>query len=361
MAQFLNDYELVRQIDCGATCEVWLAVHQQSQRNVAIKIIDKKNIPNQIRLINSLTLVKNISHPFINRFLDFFETPDSFVIVLEYCENGTLDSSIKENVHICEKNARKIFTQLALALDYLHNEVHVIHRDIKPQNVLIDKNNNIHLADFGLSKTFQDGKPLFSTLCGTVHYIAPEMLYSKSYSSKADIWSLGVLLYYMVCGTMPFDGQSMAEISQKISYSDPEFPLYLSFELRDLLQKMMNKDPEQRPSIKQVLMHPWLNHTNLIELMKCNICRFNENHKQMPRFNSVADRIIYLEKERESFNTQKFNEITVEHPHSLPPTAKTCPSSCKKLMRSLLRNTRTIRKSRSSPTTVQFPTRKSTI
>ena len=358
----LKDYTLVRPIDCGATCEVWLAVHNPSHVNVAIKMIDKKNVSKPelfLRLLSSISLVKNINHPFINRFLEYYDMPDYYYVVLEYCENGTLDSNIKENSQICENIARKIFIQLALALDYLHNVVHVVHRDIKPQNVLLDKNNNIHLADFGLSKTFQDGKPLFTTFCGTVHYIAPELLYSKTYSSKADIWSLGVLLYYMVCGTMPFDGQSVGEISQKISYSDPEFPLFLSFELRNLLQQMMNKNPDQRPSIQQVLLHPWLNHNNLIELMRYNIRKFNESHKHMPLFTNLSDKIIYLEKERECFANDKIPENSEE---IFPPTpTKMSPGSCNKILKTIHRTPKTIKKSRSTQMAIQFPRRKSMI
>ena len=324
-----RDYRLIERIDNGSCSHVWLALHIPSNTKVAMKIIPKCDIKNSdlmLKFICGVTLMKHIKHPLVTRFFEVVETDNNFVIVQQYCERGTLETLINEKKVLCEDTALKIFTQIAVALDFLHTKVHVAHRYIKPQNILLDSKIHVHIADFGLSKAFTEAKPLFSTLCGTPKYIAPEMLNSQQYTSKADVWSLGIILYYMVVGNVPFDGDTVAEISQKISYSDPYYPPYLSTEIIDLLQKLLRKNPDQRLTSSQVLQHKWLNHTNFIQIIQQNIEEFFRVESNSPKFKTLSEKIIFVQHENEEFDLEqqiKPKEIQEEPHHKVSSLPKT--------------------------------------
>ena len=142
-----------------------------------------------------------------------------------------------------------------LALKYLHTKVHIVHRDLKAENVLYDGNHNIRIIDFGFGKEM-DPDQYFQTQCGSLFYAAPEIIQGQKYSYSVDIWSAGILLFALNSGFLPFDDQNLAKLAQKIIYQEVTYPAYFSVSLRDLLTKMLNKDPVQRPCVDEILQHP---------------------------------------------------------------------------------------------------------
>ena len=363
MATLINDdYKIIRKIDTGATSVVYLALHKPSNIQVAIKLVNKEFFSNLDKFTRFATMLKSINHPFIAKFFDCFESGKYICFVLEYCENGSLEDFLKKNGRLREEKARAIYTQILFAVEYLHNTAHIIHRDIKPQNILFDRNNNIKLIDFGFSENFNCSKPVFDTFCGTPLYLPPEMVNRPKYDTKVDIWSLGVLLHYMVNGDLPFQGQSVDEIYQKLLYSDPDYNHATSQEVNDLIGKMLSKNPDERPTISQVLQHAWLNHGDLICNLRSNVNSFNNYIKGAPVFHSLGEKIAFYDKWKSSFLA---GEEVIGIPcadaekcficHSMPVVA------AYKVTRAFLNSHRMMKKSCSAPTNMEFPRRKSFI
>jgi serine/threonine protein kinase len=354
-----KDYTLIKRLDSGNSAHVWLALHNPTEIKVALKIVEKSKISGSkqfMKFMCGITLMRHVKHPFVTRLFEVVEIRDCYVIVIQYCENGTLEDLILRKKQIPEDSAKIIFSQIALALDFLHNDVHVAHRDIKPQNILLDKNNYVHLADFGLSKSFTEAEPLFSTFCGTPQYIAPEILNKPQYSAKADIWSLGVILYLMVYGHLPFEGQSIQEITQKISYSDPIYAPSTSSELRDLMQKLLNKNPNERPSMSEILKHPWLNNNNLIQKIRNNIETYFKIESDRPKFVDIGEKIEFIEKEKERFNIEStYCSNVVDFQCSCP-----IPQKEMKTSKSTLFTPKVFRRIKNT-TPINFPRKKSSI
>jgi serine/threonine protein kinase len=149
------------------------------------------------------------------------------------------------------------------ALSYLHDVKFIIHRDLKPENILFDDSMNIRLVDFGLSRAFAPGDTLTQTHCGSPLYVAPEIACREPYTSAADVWSAGVLLYCMVCGELPFRGDSIGAVFDSILNSVPKLGGHLSPDLRSLINGMLSKDPSRRPTASALLNHPWFTHDPL--------------------------------------------------------------------------------------------------
>lgn len=354
-----HDYTLIKRLDTGQSAHVWLATHNPTGIKVALKIIGRETISSQkhfMKFICHITLMKHIKHPFVTRLYEVIEAKDCYIIVIQYCENGTLEDLILHRKELSEDNARIIFLEIAVAVEFLHNNVHVVHRDIKPQNILIDKNNFAHLADFGLSKSFAEGKAVFSTFCGTPSYLAPEILNEPQYSCKADIWSLGVILYFMVYGHLPFEGENIQEISQKISYSDPFYAPTVSCECIDLMQRLLNKNQDQRPSISEILRHPWLNHTSLLQMIKCNVEKYFSIESSKPKFENIGEKIKFFEKEKEEFRIDSTYSSNVDG----TKTVKIEPNKVMRVSRSSTFVPKVVKRTRSS-TPINFPRKKSTI
>jgi hypothetical protein len=164
---------------------------------------------------------------------------------------------VNNNGPLEEGRARRYFCQLISALHYLHNVRFIAHRDLKAENVLLDRNDNIRLIDFGLSRAFTKGTPTLLTACGSPAYEAPEMIKGFSYTKAADMWSAGVLLYAIVAGRLPFDSENRQDLLQKIVTEEPRYPSIMSRCLIDLLKRLLVKDPNGRITIDRIQEHPW--------------------------------------------------------------------------------------------------------
>ena len=250
------------EISSGSYGKVFLAKNNKNNEVCAIKIIDKNKIfkmyGNLEIIYNEIGIHSRLNHKNIIKLYNVYEDKKQIKIIMEYALNGNLFNKIRQSkIGFSEKKAFKYFIQILNAVYFLHKN-NIIHRDIKPENILIDKNDNLKLCDFGWSKEINIGKR--STFCGTVEYMAPEIIDNENYDFSVDIWSLGILLYEMLFGYSPFRGSSLKDIVINIKEGNLIFDnrKNISFECKDLIKKLLIHNPEKRLKIKDVLYHPFI-------------------------------------------------------------------------------------------------------
>ncbi|OHS99207.1 CAMK family protein kinase [Tritrichomonas foetus] len=283
--EFCN-FSLIGKGGCGI---VYLAVHTKFGFRVAIKEISKFNL----NLKESATknfqreveILETVDFPFISSFYQLVESKNSFYFVLECCNRETLLHLLNERKKLSKEDIQRTFIQLAVTVFYFHNIANLVHRDIKLENILFDENMNVRMIDFGLSQFFKEiipensevgpnnnsnkggenaqkstsSQPLMRTLCGSYPFVAPEIFRRMPYSKPVDVWSLGIVLYAMAFGKMPFESTNINLLVRKILQEEPYFPFEGGDrELYDLLSRMLNKDPDQRITIDEVLQHKWI-------------------------------------------------------------------------------------------------------
>ncbi|XP_063070064.1 serine/threonine-protein kinase SIK1 [Engraulis encrasicolus] len=252
-------YEIIRTLGKGNFAVVKLARHKVTKTQVAIKIIDKTrlNSSNLEKIYREVQIMKLLNHPHIIKLYQVMETKDMLYIVTEYAKNGEMFDYLTTNGRLSEDEARKKFWQILTAVDYCHRH-HIVHRDLKTENLLLDANMNIKLADFGFGNFYNAGEPL-STWCGSPPYAAPEVFEGKEYEGpQLDIWSLGVVLYVLVCGSLPFDGASLPALRQRVTEGRFRIPYFMSQDCENLIRKMLVVDPAKRISVAQIKQHRWM-------------------------------------------------------------------------------------------------------
>jgi serine/threonine protein kinase len=201
--------------------------------------------------------MNTISHPFIVKLFDVTQQGDDLYVIMEYVQNGTLIEYLNRGKPALADLVR-LFCQLVSAIHYLHHDVNFVHRDIKMENILLDEYENVRLVDFGFSKQLEDRTAKTTTMCGSLPYCAPEVFQSIPYGKPVDVWSLGVCLYAMALGKMPFDSPSRSGIVDLVCSSEPEIPRGTPSPIADLLARMLRKDPAARITIEEIAQHPWI-------------------------------------------------------------------------------------------------------
>lgn len=210
---------------------------------------DYKNIKQEIEAL------KSIHHPNVISYYGLYESTTSINILMELCEEGTLEDLIVKRHRLQESLAQIIFKQIIVALNFCH-EKGFAHRDLKPSNILISDLPSIRLSDFGVSGSIS-GNGLMSTICGTVYYTAPECASGHYNGQQADMWSCGVVLYVMITGKLPWDSKMQGDLRMKMEKGVDEVP-GISDECNQLIKMLLNIDPDQRPTARDVLTGPWL-------------------------------------------------------------------------------------------------------
>ncbi|KAI9781438.1 MAG: hypothetical protein M1839_006032 [Geoglossum umbratile] len=201
---------------------------------------------------------RQFNHPHIARLYEIIVTETLVWLVLEYCPGDELYNYLLQNGPLPPEKVQRIFTQLVGAVAYVHNKS-CVHRDLKLENILLDKNENVKLCDFGFTREYEGKSSYLQTFCGTVCYSAPEMLKAEKYAGeKVDVWSLGVILYALLVGELPFDEDDEAATKMKILTEEPEYPDHLPGEAVSLLKQLLSKRPFVRPSLSDILAHPLL-------------------------------------------------------------------------------------------------------
>ncbi|XP_010634908.1 serine/threonine-protein kinase SIK1, partial [Fukomys damarensis] len=252
-------YDVERTLGKGNFAVVKLARHRVTKTQVAIKIIDKTRLDpsNLEKIYREVQLMKLLNHPNIIRLYQVMETKDMLYIVTEFAKNGEMFDYLTANGHLSEHEARKKFRQILSAVEYCHSH-HIVHRDLKTENLLLDGNMDVKLADFGFGNFYKPGEPL-STWCGSPPYAAPEVFEGKEYEGpQLDIWSLGVVLYVLVCGSLPFDGPNLPTLRQRVLEGRFRIPFFMSQDCEMLIRRMLVVDPAKRISIAQIWQHRWM-------------------------------------------------------------------------------------------------------
>ncbi|XP_054262245.1 testis-specific serine/threonine-protein kinase 3-like [Macrosteles quadrilineatus] len=263
-----HGYSLGKIIGTGSYAIVKVAKSQRhSDEEVAIKIVTKTRAPKDylVRFLpREIEVIKSLDHPNIVKFIQAIETPQRVFIVIEYAENGSLLDVIKKESRIEEDpRARKWFCQLRDAVNYCHDEG-VVHRDIKCENLLLDKSHNLKVTDFGFArghmKPKNGGLPVLSeTFCGSYAYASPEILKGVAYDPMfSDVWSMGVVLFAMLYGKLPYDDGNYKRLV-KLVQAKVKFPVEpeISIQCKALMEKLMSPI-KTRPSVKQVKKDPWV-------------------------------------------------------------------------------------------------------
>lgn len=259
----VGPYRLHKTLGEGASSKVKLGVNVATGQQVAVKIMMHKDRSSHVDVDREINILKRLRHPHIVQLLDvIYDDPtDCTSLILEIVPNGELFDYIVAHGRIKEHMARKFFYQAATGIDYLHSN-NVIHRDLKPENLLLDAECNIKIADFGFSNIIRPGK-LFSTFCGSPIYAPPEIIMEKRYAGPAvDIWSLGVILFVIVAGSLPWKLEKSGRISDidRLLVGKYTIPsdVEISDNCRNLISKMIVADSSQRAPMSEILSHPWL-------------------------------------------------------------------------------------------------------
>ncbi|EGG16965.1 putative protein serine/threonine kinase [Cavenderia fasciculata] len=260
--QHVGSYEIGKTLGNGSFGKVKLGTNIFTKEKVAVKFIKENKLSSKQRetCMREIEIMKLMDHPNIVRLLDVVEKKEdkmSFLVV-EYVSGGELFDYIVAREFIKEKEARKFFRQMISAIEYCHANL-VVHRDLKPENLLLDSNGNIKISDFGLSNIIMPGK-LMDSFCGSPLYAAPEILKAEKYlGPPVDIWSLGVILYAILCGSLPWEGDNQAEISYNSVHGNYADPTHLSKEAVHILRRMIQPSPKSRATLEELKMHRWTN------------------------------------------------------------------------------------------------------
>jgi len=265
----IGDYRLGSEIGSGAFGKVVLGKHTLTGESVAVKILDKiilSQTPEDYELVKQeISILKIVKHKYIVRLYQIMQTAQHIYIIMEYCEGKDLMDYILSKQRLSELESLKYFHQLINALFYLHSQ-NIAHRDVKIDNMLLDKNMDLKLVDFGLSTKYSDEK-LLDQPCGTVVYAAPEVLEGNDYHGMlADVWSSGIVLYGMASGYLPFSDQDDEVNKKDVLEGKIDIPEFFSPLLKDLLKHMLDINPITRYTLQEIKQHPWFNLTkaNLI-------------------------------------------------------------------------------------------------
>ncbi|KAG1796996.1 Pkinase-domain-containing protein [Suillus plorans] len=263
-------YILLQTVGEGEFGKVKLGLHSQWGEEVAVKLIRRGNIDTSVRMSKverEIEVLRTLKHPNIVRLYDVIETDKYIGIILEYASGGELFDHILAHRYLKEKDAAKLFSQLISGVWYIHQKK-IVHRDLKLENLLLDRHRNVIITDFGFANRFEHrADDLMQTSCGSPCYAAPELVISEGLyvGSAVDIWSCGVILYAMLAGYLPFDddpanpdGDNINLLYKYIVNTPLSFPDYVSAEARDLLSMMLVPDPTRRADLRSIMAHPWL-------------------------------------------------------------------------------------------------------
>uniref|UniRef100_A0A8C8CWQ4 non-specific serine/threonine protein kinase n=1 Tax=Oncorhynchus tshawytscha TaxID=74940 RepID=A0A8C8CWQ4_ONCTS len=262
----IGNYRLLKTIGKGNFAKVKLARHILTGREVAVKIIDKTQLnPTSLQKLTGCVVLNGCLHSSTISLLfspvklfEVIETEKTLYLIMEYASGGEVFDYLVAHGRMKEKEARAKFRQIVSAVQYCHQK-RIVHRDLKAENLLLDADMNIKIADFGFSNEFTLGSKL-DTFCGSPPYAAPELFQGKKYDGpEVDVWSLGVILYTLVSGSLPFDGQNLKELRERVLRGKYRIPFYMSTDCENLLKKLLVLNPGKRSSLEQIMRDRWMN------------------------------------------------------------------------------------------------------
>lgn len=253
---FDTNYKMLNTLGEGKFSVVKRAFHVPTSTSVAVKILQNtKEYTSPI--CREARIMKSLSHPNIIKLFHVVQRRETTYLVMEYASEGELQDRIIKVGSLEESETRRLFAQIVHAVQYCHDH-HIVHRDIKASNILIDCRGNAKLCDFGLAAEVIPGQKL-AGFCGTLPYCAPELLQAEKYEGPpVDIWSLGVLLFLMVSGNLPFQGKSFVDLKQEIISANFSIPSHVSIDISNVIIELLMINPSRRPTIHQIMRHPMI-------------------------------------------------------------------------------------------------------
>uniref|UniRef100_A0A8C2VUC3 non-specific serine/threonine protein kinase n=1 Tax=Chinchilla lanigera TaxID=34839 RepID=A0A8C2VUC3_CHILA len=307
-------YDIEGTLGKGNFAVVKLGRHRITKTEVAIKIIDKSQLDavNLEKIYREVQIMKLLDHPHIIKLYQVMETKSMLYLVTEYAKNGEIFDYLANHGRLNESEARRKFWQILSAVDYCHGRK-VVHRDLKAENLLLDNNMNIKIADFGFGNFFKTGE-LLATWCGSPPYAAPEVFEGQQYEGpQLDIWSMGVVLYVLVCGALPFDGPTLPILRQRVLEGRFRIPYFMSEDCEHLIRRMLVLDPSKRLTIAQIKEHKWM----LIEVPVQRPVLYpqeQENEPSLGEFNEQVLRLMHSlgidqQKTIESLQNKSYNHF----------------------------------------------------
>lgn len=258
----LDDYIVGKQIGQGAYATVAFGLHKESSKKVAIKIYEKYKLldPQRRKSVRcEIRLMERLRHPNIVEFHEALDTPKQIYLIMDFVSGGSLHHFLKKrpNRRTDDPLAKRLFFQVCQGIEYLHDR-HIVHRDVKLENLLLDEHGTVKIIDFGFSTIVPPGKKL-KVFCGTPSYMAPEIVARKEYTGFcADIWAMGVLLYALLCGSFPFRGQNDRDLYRKIVRGVFHIPDFVGEGAKSMVQKALTTDMLRRPTVDDLLADAWL-------------------------------------------------------------------------------------------------------
>ncbi|XP_035598949.1 MAP/microtubule affinity-regulating kinase 3-like isoform X9 [Oncorhynchus keta] len=309
----VGNYRLLKTIGKGNFAKVKLARHILTGREVAIKIIDKTQLnPNSLqKLFREVRIMKLLNHPNIVKLFEVIETERTLYLVMEYASGGEVFDYLVAHGRMKEKEARAKFRQIVSAVQYCHQK-HIVHRDLKAENLLLDADMNIKIADFGFSNEFTIGNKL-DTFCGSPPYAAPELFQGKKYDGpEVDVWSLGVILYTLVSGSLPFDGQNLKELRERVLRGKYRIPFYMSTDCENLLKRFLVLNPAKRGTFEQIMKDRWINVGSEEDELKPFV-EPEQDITDQKRIDVMVGMGFSPEEIQESLAKMKYDEITATY------------------------------------------------
>ena len=309
----IDQYIIEQKLGEGIFGTVKLATHKITKEKVAIKLLNKNKITKaeQTLLSRELLILKKMNHFNIIKLYSIIETESIIYLVQEYSSGSELSNYINYHSKTDEKEICKFFQQIISGVEYIHS-MGIAHRDLKPENILLNRSNDIKIIDFGLSNIYKEGQ-LLKTSCGSPYYAPPEMLQGKPYNGLySDIYSCGIILYYMLTKKLPFNENNNTELYKKKIEGKFNIPKNISKDAQDLLKKIIKVKPEERIKIKDIKKHPWFKladiNYNMHSGLNCDKIIFpidNEIIKNMTDlgFNSMEVRYNIIKNEHNNITT----------------------------------------------------------
>ncbi|XP_027360537.1 CDPK-related kinase 5-like [Abrus precatorius] len=332
---FENKYDVGDEVGrghFGYTCVAKLKKGELKGQQVAVKVIPKakmttaiaiEDVRREVKLLRALTGHKNLV-----QFYDAYEDDDNVYIVMELCEGGELlDRILSRGGKYTEEDAKTVLRQILNVVAFCHLQG-VVHRDLKPENFLFtskDENSELKAIDFGLSDFVKPDERL-NDIVGSAYYVAPEVLH-RAYSTEADVWSIGVIAYILLCGSRPFWARTESGIFRAVLKADPSFdePPWpsLSDEARSFVKRLLNKDPRKRMSAAQALSHPWIKNSKDVKVMDILIFKLMKAYMRSSSLRKAAlralsktltvDELIYFKEQFALLEPNKNGTISLEN------------------------------------------------
>ena len=254
----LQDFEIGKPLGRGKFGKVYLARERRTKYIVALKVLSKSQllksgVEHQLR--REIEIQAHLRHRHILRMYGYFYDNKNIYLILEYSPGGELYKKLTARGTFSERTSARFISDLSLAMRYCHSK-HVIHRDIKPENLLLGAKNDVKIADFGWSVHAPTSRR--NTLCGTLDYLPPEMVEGREHDEQVDTWALGVLLYEFLVGSPPFETDSHSATYRRIQKVDIRWPAGMPDDARDLISRLLKKDPRQRLPLECIPKHPFV-------------------------------------------------------------------------------------------------------